>query len=299
VVSRRILAGVLLAWGFSLAETRADVIWNLGGWESWAAAASGIGNGDGDSGSQTSSAASGGYNAFINLGVGPYPDAGTITTGNAQPWYDSPQAAVLFGGQPTTQQQNDFAAAVMQRVEQTFQLSDVPVTLTDIPGTTAAHTLSLVSNTSAQNLSTAIGMTYIGGNGFSFIDQEAKSVNTLDQLEWVVAHNISHELMLAFGVGENYDHSGNFIDAPNANFAMMTSPTATFSPTAAQALKQALQAENQAGPASGQYAQTIDPQPVPEPATIAIWGLAALGMILRCRRTGRPQATESTSAWTL
>ena len=55
----------------------------------------------------------------------------------------------------------------------------------------------------------------------------------LDQLEWIVAHNLSHELMLAFGVGENYDHTGNYIDAPVANWAMMTSPNATFSPAAA------------------------------------------------------------------
>ena len=67
-------------------------------------------------------------------------------------------------------------------------------------------------------------MTHMGGSGFSFIDQEAKSAQSLDQLEWIVAHNVSHELMLAFGVGENYDQTGNYIDARNANWSMMVAP---------------------------------------------------------------------------
>ncbi|MBV8315215.1 MAG: hypothetical protein JOZ53_09780, partial [Planctomycetaceae bacterium] len=43
--------------------------------------------------------------AFVNLGSGPYADASTLTSGNAQPWYNSPQVANLFGGTPTAQQQ--------------------------------------------------------------------------------------------------------------------------------------------------------------------------------------------------
>ena len=56
--------------------------------------------------------------------------------------------------------------------------------------------------------------------------------------------NISHELMLAFGVPENYDTTGNFVDARTANWAMMVSPSSTFSPAAAQALDQALASQN-------------------------------------------------------
>ena len=34
----------------------------------------------------------------------------------------------------------------------------------------------------------------------------------------MVAHNVCHELMLAFGVPEVYDNTGNFIDATIANW---------------------------------------------------------------------------------
>ncbi len=125
----------------------------------------------------------------------------------------------------------------MQRVEQTFQQSGVPLTLTLNSTDPATHTLSLVSNTTSNTTPGVIGMTQIGGSGFSFIDQEAQSAQSLDQLEWIVAHSISHELMLALGVGENYDQTGNYIDARNANWAMMVDPNATFSQAAAQALQ--------------------------------------------------------------
>ena len=44
----------------------------------------------------------------------------------------------------------------------------------DRPDRLAAHTLSLVSNTTSNSVPGVIGMTQIGGSGFSFIDQEAK-----------------------------------------------------------------------------------------------------------------------------
>ena len=180
-------------------------------------------------------------NAFVNLGASPYPLASQITTGNAQPWYNSSQIAGFFGGQqPNAQQISAFNSAVMQRVEQTFQLSGVSVNLTTDPSVAAAHTLSLVSNTTSNTNPGVIGMTQVGGSGFSFIDQQAKSAGSLDQLEWIAAHNISHELMLAFGVGEKYDQTGNFVDARNATWAMMTSPDSTFSQAAAQALTLAI-----------------------------------------------------------
>jgi hypothetical protein len=125
-------------------------------------------------------------------------------------------------------------------------------------------------------------MTQIGASGFSFIDQQAHSAQSLDQLEWIVAHNISHELMLSFGVGENYDQTGNYIDARNANWAMMVDPNATFSQAAAQALQAAL-SSNSTGTTGVQDAQLINGQPVPEPTTVACWlaGLSAAALMRR------------------
>lgn len=222
-------------------------------------------------------------NAFVNLGASPYPLASQITTGNALPWYNSSQIAGFFGGQqPNGQQISAFNSAVMQRVEQTFQLSGVNVNLTTDPTAAAAHTLSLVSNTTSNTNPGVIGMTQVGGSGFSFIDQQAKSAGSLDQLEWIAAHNISHELMLAFGVGEKYDQTGNFVDARNATWAMMTSPDATFSQAAAQALNLAI-SSNSTVMTGLNAAQVIDARPVPEPTTVVCWlaGLTAAFLIRR------------------
>ena len=222
-------------------------------------------------------------NANLNLGPGPYPLDSTITTGNTQPWYNSSQIASFFGGQPSAQQVASFDNVVMQRVEQTFQQSGLPITLTLNSTAPAAHTLSLVSNTTSNMIPGVIGMTQVGGSGFSFIDQEAKFAQSLDQLRWIVAHNISHELMLAFGVGENYDQTGNYIDARNANWAMMVAPNATFSQAAAQALQAALSSSNSTGTTGVQDAQVIGQQAVPEPTTMACWlaGLSAAAVMRR------------------
>jgi hypothetical protein len=235
-----------------------------------------------------SAPSSGPVDAFINLGNGPYPLQSIITTGNAQPWYNSSQITSLFGGSPSTQQIQSFDNTILQRVQQTFSMSGVNVTLTDNPNVAALHTLSLVSNTSAASLPSAIGMTEVGASGFSFINNIASSAQSVDQLEWIVAHNISHELMLAFGVPENYDTTGNFVDARTANWAMMVSPIATFSPAAAQALDQALAAQN--GTSSGQLgAQLVGSEsPVPEPTTIALWTAAGAAIVIAKRRKSRP-----------
>lgn len=233
----------------------------------------------------TPPASSGPVDAFINLGTGPYPLAGSITTGNAQPWYDSAQITSLFGGQPNAQQIQSFDSAVLQHVEQTFSQSGVSVTLTDNPNVSALHTLSLVSNTASASLSNAIGMTQVGASGFSFIDKIAPSAQSVDQLEWIVAHNISHELMLAFGVPENYDQTGNYIDSRVASWSMMVSPTSTFSPAASAALTQALAAQNTSYAASHLGAQEFGT--VPEPTTIAIWALAGAAAFITQRIRSR------------
>jgi hypothetical protein len=237
--------------------------------------------------------------AFVNLGAGTFPAASALTTGSPQPWYDSSAIVNLFGGTPTAQQA-DFDNVVIQRVQRTFQLSGVSVTLTDDPSVSAAHTLSLVSDASSKTLGNAIGMTDLGANGFSFIDQIAPRAKSVDQLEWIVAHNIAHELMLAFGVGENYDQSGNFIDARNASFGMMTSPQAGFSSAAAQALRSALAtadipsiaaesllATTSTNPVSGAQFTLSDPQTVPEPTTVAFWVLASASLVVSRRFSSR------------
>ena len=227
-------------------------------------------------------------NANLNLATGPYVLDSTITTGNSQPWYNSSQVSSFFGGQPTSQQITAFDNTVYQRVEQTFQQSGVPINLTLNSTAAAAHTLSLVSGSTSSTTPGVIGMTQVGASGFSFIDQEAKAAQSLDQLEWIVAHNISHELMLSFGVGENYDQSGNYIDARNANWAMMVNPDATFSSAAAQALQTAL-VTNSTSSSNIQGAQLIDGQPVPEPTTVACWlvGLSAALFVHRKRMNSK------------
>jgi hypothetical protein len=235
---------------------------------------------------------------FVNFGAGPYPAAGWIASGNPQPWFTSPQVAALFGGTPTAAQQASFTNTVLQLTEQAFRLSGVSVNLTTDPTVPAAHTLSVVSGSTSAPFPTAIGTTLLGQSGFSFIDQEATVSSSVGQLEQILAHNIAHELMLSFGVPEKFDQTGNYLDATNANWAMMTSPTATFSAAASQAITQALQAANSSG-GDPSLAQYVDPQPVPEPTTIVAWGVGLLALIagprLRAKRHGAGRRMEASA----
>lgn len=240
----------------------------------------------------TTAAAAPVYDAYINLGTGPYVDANYLTTGGAQPWYNSPGVAALYGGTPNAQQQAQFTQAVLHDVQQSFTGSGVPITLTTDPHASAAHTLSVVSNTTSA-WGPVLGLTNIGSNGFDFIDQAAKAAQNVDQLAWIVAHNVSHELMLAFGVPENYDQSGSFIDARSANLNMMLNPNATFSQAAAQALlSQNFLQSNEPIRQGAQLigAQYIGAQPVPEPTTIAAWSVALGGIALVRSRRNRASA---------
>jgi hypothetical protein len=226
------------------------------------------------------------YDAFINLGSGPYLNANSLTSGGSQAWYDSSKLTGLFGGQPTAQQVASFDSTVLQRVEQTFALSGVPVTLTDNPNQPAAHMLSVVSNTVNPAMTNAIGMTNIGGNGFHFIDNSAPYAQTVDQLEWIVAHNVAHELMLAFGVPEVHDQTGQHIDSTVGSLSMFLNPNATFSAGAAQALlANNFLAAN--GSMISSQAQLLNPTPAPEPTTLAAWALVIGAVAVAHRRSSR------------
>ena len=262
------------------------------------------------------SSTAGQVDAFINMGSGPYAMDQPIALGQPAPWYESSQVDKLYGGVPTAQQQAAFSQTVLDRVEQTFQLSGISLTATTDPSVAAEHTLSVVSNATSSLYTGAIGETELGGNGFNFIDPTAASVQSVDQLEWLVAHNVSHELMLAFGVGEHYDQTGNYIDSTKANMSMMLNPNATFSPDAASALRAtgSLQSTSSLLSSSSIFSnssllspvsllqvpstppssapQLVTPQPVPEPATVVSWLFA----VTACVACGRKYKTRVSSA---
>jgi hypothetical protein len=260
--------------------------------------------------------------AFLNFGNGAYAEASLMTTGNIQTWYQSPSVTQAFGGTPTAQQQSDFANTVLNRVEQTFQLSGVPVNLSLDPNAGASHTLSVVSGASYSQNPDAIGITNIGGSGFSFIDKLGFA-QSVDELAWADAHNIAHELMHAFGVSVHHDQTGQYLDAATANWSMLTSPSTKFSPEATQDILANLGHDHsnpalQAGAEmlglpplphklachcllcqrgyvlTGTPAAQLAAAPVPEPASVLGWALGAVacaGYLGRRRR----EAAESTS----
>jgi hypothetical protein len=229
--------------------------------------------------------------AFINMGDSGFIQGSQLTTGGAQPWYDSSLVRQLYNGTPTAAQQAAFESEVLQRVENTYALAGVPVRLTDDPNASAAHTLSVVSNTEYSTNPGAIGITDVGNNGFSFIDKlvYAKSV---DELEWAVAHNVAHELMHAFGV-DHHDTTGKFLDSAVTPWNVLVDPNTTFGQAAINDLT-SQDFQKRWGAASSYGLQqldpghTITPAPVPEPATIALWtGGLGLLFLIRTRRSRR------------
>jgi len=236
------------------------------------------------------------YNAYIDLNGGPYLNSSVLTTGGAQAWYNSPTAIQAFGGTPNAQQQASFDQAVLAHVEQTYQLSGMNPSIKLDPNANALHTISVVSNTTNGSDPNAIGMTEVGGNGFSFIDKLASLNLNVNQLEWAVAHNIAHELMHAFGIGEHPDQTGTYIDAASASMSVLTDPNTTFSPTAVALIKATDYGVNVSGTTSG--AENLAPgassqaTPVPEPSTILAWGfsLAVAGIAMNRKNRARQAA---------
>ena len=125
-------------------------------------------------------------------------------------------------------------------------------------------------------------MTQIGASGFSFIDQEAKSAQSLDQLEWIVAHNISHELMLSFGVRRELRPDGQLHRRQECQPVDDDQPECHLQPGRGPGLEAAL-ASNSTSTSSIQGAQVINGQTVPEPSTVACWlvGLSAAALMRR------------------
>ena len=104
-----------------------------------------------------------------------------------------------------------------------------PPLLTTDPTVPAHHTLSVVSGLSYAANANAIGITDVGHDGFGFLDK-LKLRDRLDELAWAVAHNVSHELMHAFGVATHADPTGTYIDSATATWGLLTDPQSTFSP---------------------------------------------------------------------
>jgi hypothetical protein len=246
--------------------------------------------------------------AFLNFGNGAYAESGTLTTGTIQAWYNSSTVTHVFGGTPTAQQQADFTNTVLKDVQQTYQLSGIPLNLTLDSNAHAAHTLSVVSGASFAPNPSAIGITDVGGSGFSFIDNLNYAPST-DQLAWAVAHNISHELMHAFGVAVHHDQTGTYLDTATATWSLLTNPNTTFSPAAVQdILSNLAQAHSDAALQTGaellglpplphkpgcqcplcrrgyQLLGVPSPAPVPEPATWALWGLGSAVALIHMNR---------------
>jgi hypothetical protein len=235
--------------------------------------------------------------AFINMTTGPYPSASALGAGNAQPWYDSPAAIQAFGGIPNAQQQASFEQTVLQDVQHTFQLSGMNPTLTIDPNTPAQHTLSVVSGLYDAANAGAIGLTNVGGSGVSFIDKLNYASDPTD-LAWAIAHNVSHELMHAFGIGYHPD-SGTYVDAASATWSTLTDPNAQFGPQATQLLLASQYgALSGSTSATGVGAELLNPGgtkvdgdetiATPEPATVAMWAFGAIGglVVLRRRASG-------------
>ena len=229
--------------------------------------------------------------AYLNFGTSSYPEQSTLTVGTASPWYDSPSVSSAFGHTPDAQEQQSFISSVVADVQHTFTASGLTgsntVSVTTDPNAGALHTLSVVSGLSYAPNPNAIGITDVGANGFSFIDKLSYAT-TPDQLEWAVAHNITHELMHAFGVAVHHDQTGDYLDAATAKWSLLIDPTATLSPAAVADIV-AHDVGRNGSSSSVVGGEQIDGDqellaPVPEPSTIAFWGLAGTGLVLERRR---------------
>ncbi len=243
--------------------------------------------------------------AFLNFGSGPYPSASALGADSASAWYNSPVVTKVFGGTPSASQQLSFEAEVRDVVQKIYNNSGLPIDVTIDPSRASNHTMSLVSNASASSTINAIGLTEVGRSGMTFVDKFGQAAN-VDQLAEAVGHNMAHELMHAFGIAEHPDTTGSYIDAGQTSWSLLTDPNTTFSPDAKALLLSLRDNANTTSPnalgaqmlASGSTPTTcncpacqalrcgsgINPAPVPEPATVALWTIGGLGLVWHARR---------------
>lgn len=249
------------------------------------------------------------FDALIRMDAGPYPYSDKLVTGQPQAWYASPVVQNIYGGMPTDEQKRTFENDVLQKVRETYSASGINLNLTNDPSAAAARTISVVSGASYGGDANVAGITVMNGDGFSFIDKLDKAAN-VDDLEWAVARNVAHEMLHAFNVG-HHDTTGNYLDAAVANWDMLIDENTKFSDTAISDLRTQIAGGVADSPVQGignfaQHvegmitcahciaaqrlgAQTIEAQPVPEPATIALW-LAGAGLLVRHHRNRRKQS---------
>jgi len=232
------------------------------------------------------------YDAFINFGTAPYADQAMLTTGTAQSWTLSPALTNAYGRTPTTDELNTFSQTVLARVESTFADSGLAIRATTDPTASASHTLSVVSGLSAVTNPDAIGVARLGYNGFDFIDKLGYA-SSPDELQWAVARNVAHELMHTFGGSHNTTPEGNNLDASRSDWSVLVDPNTKFSAASVAEMRKNIRE----GGLFAKYGimadidhqdihidgQELSVQPVPEPATIALWGMAA-GIALFARR---------------
>ncbi len=227
--------------------------------------------------------------AFLNFGSAPYSEQSVLTVGTAQPWYDSPAVTQAYGHIPTTAEQASFTSEVLHDVQTTYALAGLNPVVTTDPTIPASHTISIVSGLSYAPNPNAIGITDVGHDGFGFIDKLSYATNP-DQLAWAVAHNVSHELMHAFGVAIHADQTGSYLDAASATWNLLTDPTSTFSPAAIKLITATNFGPSVTSSATGQITglMQIDGDQeilaVPEPSTLAAWSFVALGAFVFRRR---------------
>jgi hypothetical protein len=232
--------------------------------------------------------------AFINLGTASYSEASALTTGTAQPWYLSPAVSQVYGHTPTAAEQSDFASKVLADVNATYAQAGLHPQITTDAGVTANHTISVVSGLSYAGNAAAIGITDVGHDGFGFIDK-LKFAGTPDQLAWAVAHNVAHELMHAFGVGIHPDQTGGYLDAASATWNLLTDPNARFSPDAVKLIGAtnfgpSVSSAGTIGATGLQVDGGQEIMTVPEPTTLAVWSIVAVGGLCFGRRTARARA---------
>ena len=158
---------------------------------------------------------------------------GVLTQGGAQPWYPSPVVEERLRGPAHRRSAGRILAAGARASRAYVQVERAVTGIDPRPlGTVLAHAQRRLEYLLRRE-SRAIGISDVGGNGFSFIDK-LDGVKTVDELSWAVAHNVAHELLHAWGVGDHPDTSGAYLDSATASWSLLTDPNATFSPAAIQ-----------------------------------------------------------------